>query len=572
MDPKILAIILICTITPIVAIMIFVLAKVFSKHRYAKTVKELHNQYDLYHTQLTVDCLSSISRLGSLGRYSNQFNIHYLERKKQYDDLLNKKDRDMSIALNSIDTLFAEKHKTKEFKEVLNQAFSSLKEYSRSVSSFSDDLNSLLHDDSQTREGILGVKETFRRIKAFYNENINELKPLEKPFSGIFHGAERTFSKYEELTNQAKYEEAKNLIPKIEKVLSALDSIKDDLPSFVSLSTKVIPEKLNRLNQDYQNLLNDGYILDYLNVDQMNSSINSILNNINEKLQVLDVTDVKSQIAQIQSCITDILAQFDNERKAKDQVVQSRDIIITSTYGIEKEYSSAIKALPINQKTFFLDRKYVEQMGSLKNDIEAISYLKRDLDSYLDTSNRQPYTIVCRKINELQIEIGKVKRTMQDYTEYINSLKSKSQDVYNGLRNYYLSLKKSQYQMKSQIGVESYVSAQNMVFRSLFGSISEIDHILVTLPVDVTKAGNAFAPFVAKCDQLINEINEKTEACKSAETAIVYANAYRIDFSDSRQMLDIAEKAFNEGDFDRAKSEALKIVKIFSTQISSNNF
>ena len=64
---------------------------------------------------------------------------------------------------------------------------------------------------------------------------------------------------------------------------------------------------------------------------------------------------------------------------------------------------------------------------------------------------------------------------------------------------------------------------------------------------------------------MIKDVQNKYEQCQKAEQSYVYANAFRLEFSDSRPLLVTAEKAFNEGDFDRASDEALKVVRIFSS-------
>ena len=54
--------------------------------------------------------------------------------------------------------------------------------------------------------------------------------------------------------------------------------------------------------------------------------------------------------------------------------------------------------------------------------------------------------------------------------------------------------------------------------------------------------------------------------CKKAESSILYANAYRVDFFDSRPNLDRAEKAFIEGDFDRAINESIRVLDTFKSR------
>lgn len=564
-DTKLLIIILVSVLTPILIVGIVFLVFHLSRRRYVSLAKKQRQQYNDTHMQLTADCKGMVGRLGALGKYSDQYNVLYLERNKQYDDLLSKRDQDMAVSLDSLDALISEKN-FKSVKEVCSQTQVSLEAYIKAVSDFGEDLSALLRDDSDTREGSLGVKEKYRKVRDFYSRNATVLKPLERSFDVLFQNAEKVFIEYDTLTDKAEYDKAKKLLPPLDDTLRYVIDIMNDLPTFVSLSQVVIPEKLTKLEADYQSLVQQGYVLDYLAVEANIKNMHDELGSISEQLVGLDISGVKDKLDSMQARITDILVQFDNERNAKVAFNKSQDTILTSTYELERQYSRLMNQMPDYRKTYTLDKRYVDQMSSLKNDIEAISFLKRDLDSYIDTSNKQPYTVVYKKVTDLQREIRKVDQTMQDYSTYLDSLKTKSQEIYVGLRNYYLKLKKAQYQMKNQIGVDSFIESEGPTFKTLYDEIATLDTLLITQPVDVPKASEEFAPFVAQCDELVSIIEKKSIECKNAETAIVYANAYRVEYTDSRPLLDTAEKAFNEGDFDRALENALSVIKSFSAQ------
>ena len=553
----------------IIALAIVVLYFLSRKKRFVRQAQTLDKNYQDCHTQLITDCDVMINRLGSLGKYNVKFQNYYNERKKQYEEIL--KNRDAAI-VNSIKTITAYNAK-KEYskaKALIKQTSIAIEEYSRSVSTFSGDLSNLLREDSDTSEASLSIKNKYHKIKDFYEQNKAELKPLENSFSIIFKNAEDTFSKYAIYTDRAEFEQAKALLPELDNILTALLDIIEDLPTFESLINTSIPAKLEKLNQTYTQMVNEGYDLNYLRIPANIQSMNDRLEEIRNKLQYLDVTNVKKDINYINNHIADITVKLDQEKAAKEKFNNSQDIIQTSTFSLEKEYSKHMNQMQSYLNTYVLDSKYVNQMKSLKGDIEDISYLKRELDGYIGTQDKQPYTVICTKMDQMQTKITKVKKTMADYSSYLDDLKTTAENLYLGLRDYYILLKTAQYKIKSEIAVSSYVESISNDFNSLFNEINEIDKIILTQPVDVTKAQTAFEPFKEKCNNLIDVVKNKAEECKSAETAIVYANAYRMDYSDSRSMLDTAEKAFMEGDFDRAKEEAKKVINTFNVNYQTS--
>ena len=555
------SIVLLSVLLPVFVICCAILFVLFWKRRFFKQAQNMRKDYEYYHTMLTSDCKVMVNRLGVLGKSSLEYLAMYEERNKQYENILNKRDRDMLTSLNSLDSLLSEKD-YKNAKTVTKQCSSSLEAYIKAITSFNDELTNLLRDDSDTRESSIVAKEKFRKIKTFYTNHQSELKLLNNSFSLIFNSAEDNFAKFDDLTNEAKFKEAQTLLPQITTILDAILAIMNDLPMFVTRTISVIPEKLDKLNTIYQDMLSQNYILDYLNIPDEINDINHRLNVITERLKLLDVKGIKEELDEMQTHINDLMTKFQEEKQAKTDFENLQNKVSDSSFELEKKYIHLMNELPQYQITYKLDQKYVDQMVTLKNDIEAVGYLKRELDSYLDTSAKQPYTVITQKIHDMQSEMDKIKRTLTDYSDYLESLKTISQDIFTSIRNYYYRLKQAEYLVRT-IGVNSYQAILVPRFKDLYERLSQINKLVITTPVDVPTCQSLYQDFKNDADLLLVEINKHASDANKAEQAIVYANAFRVDFQDSRQLLDSAEASFVEADFSRAQSVALQVIKNF---------
>ena len=563
------SIVLLSVLIPVAVIAITILLIIFFKRRFFKQSQNMRKDYDYYHTMLTSDCKVMVNRLGTLGKSSLEYMAMYEDRNKQYESILNKRDKDMLTALDSLDSLLSSKD-FKNAKEVSKQCSHSLEAYIKAITAFNDELTNLLRDDSDTREVSIVAKEKYRKIKSFYETNQSELKLLSNSFNAIFNSTEDTFAKFDDLANEAKFKEAKSLLPQITTILDAILDIIDDLPLLVMRTTTVIPEKLQKLDATYQEMLSEDYVLDYLNIPQETATINNTLKEITEKLKVLDVDGIKETLDSMQTHINDLMTKFEEEKQAKLDFENLQNKVSDSSFDLEKKYSRLVNELPEYEQTYKLDQKYVDQMIALKNDIEAIGFLKRELDSYLDTSAKQPYTTITAKIHDMQSEMDKVKRTINDYSDYLHSLRQISQDIFTSVRSYLYHLKKAEYQVRL-IGVNSYQAVLVPRFQNLYERLAQIDKLVITTPVDVPTCQSLYQDFKNDADLLLVEINKRTDEADKAEQAIVYANAFRVDFHDSRQLLDSAEAAFAEADFTRSQSVALQVIKAFGQDSLTQN-
>jgi septation ring formation regulator EzrA len=539
------------------------------KRKFKSTYKNLRKTYDTYHTQLEIDCGKMVSRLKVLGQYNESFNAMYLERQKQYDDIKKKRDDDINLSLNSLETLVKDKD-YKGYKRIEEETIKALDDFEKAVCNFSADLSTILQEDNDVHSNAVAVKGKYREIKDFYNDHQSELNALAAPFEKIFVSSEQQFSDFEKKIDEAKYEEAKNILAGLDKLYEAVLAVLKDLPSLEVLVTTVIPAKLNSLEADYKKMIDEQYVVTEMHVDQKISDMRKEISDIQKQLMYLDIRGVKDRLSALQTKITDVLAGFEEERKAKDIYFSKKNSLSDSSFSVEKRYARLMNSLPEYQNTFILDNKYVSQMKTLKADIESIGILKRELDSYLDTSARKPYVIITKKMTEMDNEMTKTVQVMDDYANYLQSLKDDSSYVFSQLRECFVRLKKTQNLVRN-MRITSYTKTVQGVFDEDFATIREINSILITAPIDVPLAKSKFASFSKSLEGFINSVNTTIDEAKKAESAIVYANAYRVDYSDSRSILSMAEQSFLEGDFTRATSLAVNVVKTFSGGVAATD-
>ena len=235
--------ILVSVLVPVFAIALLVGVFLFLRRKAVSGYEKMVSDYESYHGQLTSSCKNMVNRLKSLGEYSPSFQKSYEERSKQYEDILERRDKNLRQSLESLSQLREGKN-FKAFKGLLSQTQISLNDYEKAVSNFNEDLTSLLRDDIDTRDSSLQSKNMLRRIRDFYSEHEDDLRSLKESFELLFENAESTFATFEDDVNQAKFKEARDLLPKISSVLSAVLAILGDLPSLVTRVEKVIPESL----------------------------------------------------------------------------------------------------------------------------------------------------------------------------------------------------------------------------------------------------------------------------------------------------------------------------------------
>ena len=541
---------------------IFFAVMLLHKKSYFAAAANLRESYKELNNQLTSFCKTNLTRLETLGKHSQTLQNTYDERKKQYDEIYQRKDRAILNSLNSIDELLKDKD-FRQVREIERDVEADIQAYARTISSFSADLSTLLQEDTDIHSSAVAVKSKLRQIREFYQGHSMELKGLEDSFEIILQDADNAIEKFNELADCTKYDEAKEVLKELDGILTATISIMDQLPLLQASVTTVLPNKLDELMNTYQEMLENQYVVEYLDVERKVSDMRHELDLLRSKLAFLDISGVKDEIDALQTEITDINAAFEQEKQAKENFLHSQSYLDESTYSIESSYSRHINNIRKLQSVYLLDQKYVDQMYALKSDVESIGFLKRDLDSYLDTSNRKPYTIIMKKLSEMKSEVTKTNRTMSDYQSYLNSLKVTIDQVFSGLQECFVNLSVRRQKVRL-LGVETYRVSTKPKFDRFFDTICEIAKMLEVFPLNVPEIDAKFRSFQSDCKYFLSDIDQNLEYAEGAEQGIVYGNFYRIEFNDCDSMLRSAENDYQSGNFKQSFEIVSKVLATWS--------
>ena len=114
---------------------------------------------------------------------------------------------------------------------------------------------------------------------------------------------------------------------------------------------------------------------------------------------------------------------------------------------LEKIYMKTKRIMPEYKKVYDINETYIDLMNQTQKDITVLGSIRRDLDNYIHTSSMQPYSILNRKLAELEEKTNEVDAKIANVTNYLKSLKLDSDEAYKLLDKTYMSLKLLEYRI-----------------------------------------------------------------------------------------------------------------------------
>ena len=521
-----------------------------NKKKCRKILDELQSKYEYLHALLTGQDNSYIQRLEIISRTNLLYSdIHasYFKRSKEIRETTDQKYQDILFELQNL----LDENKTREFKLYYKEKLSILKQYEESVNSLNNDLVEVIRPEEEARQMMLAEKEKFREVKSNFNYSANELNYVSSSFEQVFQKIDRDFNDFEDFIENANYDEAKEMIPRIDKVLDLLDKLIVTIPPLINEVNDIIPAKVKTLKEQYERLLKEGKPLSHLGVENTINEINEALEIERANIKNLAVSKIKEETEQIEALIDELLEKFKVEDASFEEFNEKKEIVISEFLNYDKELVKINNNIARFKKIYIIDDEHLQELDNIRTKVEEVSTSKRKLDQYMRNIEPYPYSELLVKLKELENGTREISNRINAFNDYLISLKNDSETAFKNIKTKYDLLKTSE-QVIRELKSDKYIELFKDRFDDCYALIDDISKILGKVPIDVKQANQYQMELNEKTNNLVKEIQELNNFKKLAEEDILLVNRDRMKFAEINNIISQAETLFLSGDFKNA--------------------
>ena len=456
----------------------------------------------------------------------------------------------------------------KQLKEALSDARDTIASYEKEVNSLNNDLLRVIKPEEDCRQASLTLKENLRRVKQDYYAKEGDLQLVKESFDVIFEHIESLFSQFEEYVESAQYEDANEILPQVDSILKQVTAALNELPNLCALVVSIIPEKISSLENAYEIMIRDQYPLNHLLNNQTFKEMRSEVAALTTKIKQFNLAGVSTELDNMLSRIEEYFRLFEDEKAARTKFEGENDEIYRVETVIERRFIKLCNNVPEVAKVYVINEEHRQNIEQIRESINRVGNLKRVLDTYIHTVPRRPFTTLVEKMDELKEASNEVIQEMDDFSNYLVSLKNDSQNAYQLITVHYFKLKEAEETIRliNNPNIEAKYAEQ--ISRS-YELINLINGLLYTAPINVDQV-NEYAKELCDIGQAILDkdgaIAQDHNMMILAENAIIYANRSRADFSNVNQLLAQAEVLFNNGEFEQAYISAGNVLQNIRNQ------
>ena len=532
---------------------------VISRNRIKHQVRELQKKYSYLDALLIGQDSQYIHRLEIISR-TNLLYVHKHEKfSRRFKEIYENDDKFAESMLKQLNALINNKQ-FKNIKTVIGDTKKAMKVFEDKVNALDNDLYTLIKPEEDSRQSILKLKENYRRVKQTFYANSSDLDLVSSSINQVFDKLDQMFVEFETHIESAEYDDAQGLLPTISKVVAALESALSQLPNLCILVNTVIPEKIEDLKKDYEVLEAQGLPLYNLSFQTKLGEWNNDLNIIRTRLTKLQIANIMESLDALQSEIEEMRELLNNEQNDKNFFEEHNEEIYQQVVDLEKAFLKICSLLPELYRTYVVTDERKEKVEQLKQTMNSLGTTKQSLDNYVHSSLKQPFSTLKGKLDELNNQYAVAKEGMEEFKQYIEFLKTSSEEAYTLVFVYYYRLKQIESLLR-EIAIPEFSEPYRVRIEDCYDLLNEIDKAIKVQPIAVDEINEKVANLKGNANALFDEIENKFREMQLAESAVVYANRDRNHQDDVHQQLSALEEEFYQGEFVKVYHEANAIFK-----------
>lgn len=422
------------------------------------------------------------------------------------------------------------------------------------------EIKELTESEERNREAITKLKSIYREIVFKYNKNKNDYSEVSNRIELQFENIDKLFSAFEVAVNNREYEELGKIVKVLDDMINNISIVIDEAPTIVMMSTMILPKKMKDIKIVSTKMIKDGYNLEYLNIDYNIEETNKKIEEIMDRLNVLNLQDSIFELKTLLDYYEGLYNDFDAERRGKKDYERG---IINISDRISKT-SSIVRNL-------YAEIDNIKDTYDLSDDeIKVIDEINKELISVKDSfklindrtlAKVMPYSKLSNECELVAVNLSKVEDKLETTLKNLGSLKEDEARARDQLYEIKNIINNSKYKIKDYnlpiIPDKFYVE-----LKEAFDAVKEINIEIEKKPISIKTLNLRVDTARDLALKLYQTASSTTKTAAMAEMAIVYGNRYRSSNKEVEEGLKSSENAFMNGNYTEALEKVLNTLNI----------
>lgn len=412
------------------------------------------------------------------------------------------------------------------------------------------EIKEITTSESKSRSEITKYRATYRELY----EKFNSSKDSYGKFAGVikaqFEVIAKRFEDFESIMDNNEFDEVKTIINIIDELLKHMKIVMEEVPSIVLLAYQVLPKRIEEVVNIYNNMVQNGYPLDYLNVEYNISEANSKIKEIILKTKSLNLQDSLFELKVLLDYFDSLFVDFENEKRARSAYEENLNSFKSRLNKMNKLIKEINNSMDELTNVYNLDETNIELIKQVTKEVDTININYKVLNDH--TGNHTfAYSKLLGEVEGLSSNLTKSEEKLDSALNEIGTMRDDEVRARHQLEEIKMVLKESRNKVRNYnlpVIPNSYfveLKEASLAMNEIVKELSKKPITIEILNTRVDTARDLVLKLYTKTEDLIN-------TARLCEIAIVYGNRYRYNVSGLSSRLNLSEQLFYRGEYHKA--------------------
>lgn len=554
---------LIATFFIIAVILVTVVLVLLSKHKYKKLRQEVETLDKEKNLIASTPVLSELAKVESIVK-NDKMEEKYKNWQKRFEVIKDEKVNLINDMINELDISTSQKH-YKNVDQKLAKVEMEIYKVRESANELLGEIKEITVSEEKYRSIVTKLKAKYRKLMNEFTTHKDDYEEIQEAIELQFENIEKRFLDFEHRMEKNEYDEVVHIVKALDTMIDHMGIVVVEVPNLVLMAQKLIPKRIEEILATSKEMIDNGYNLEYLNVEYNMEECNKNINTIMDRIRVLNLVDCMFDLKTMLDYLDTIFNSFDEERLARksyEEMVAPFEKKLRKTNRIMKDIYNQLDDI---KNMYDLSDDDLKELNQLKERLEiAINDYKELLR--VKENKEKPYSYLYKQLEvennilqELEVNLDNSLKSLGSMYDDEIRAREQLEDIQDLLKQCKVKIRS----YKLPIIINNYFIELSEANEAIDEIIKELNKKPIMIKVLNTRVDTA-RDLVLK---LYNTTTDMIKTAQLAEMAIVYGNRYRSEMIEIDRGLDNAEMLYHKGDYKDALDVSLSSIELIEADI-----
>ncbi|MDD2203286.1 MAG: septation ring formation regulator EzrA [Bacilli bacterium] len=423
-----------------------------------------------------------------------------------------------------------------------------------------EEVQEITLSEEKNRNILTNLKSSYRSLLQTFMNSKDDYGEIANSIELQFENIERRFQAFEKAMEASDYDEVDHIVKAVEEMIKHMEVVIEEVPSIVLSATIILPKRITEVLKAYEQMQSEGYQLDFLNVEYNVEEIEKKINDITDRVKVLNLEEVVFELKTFMEYFDNLFNDFEREKLTKKVFEESVVVFKTKMVKLNRVVNEFYDQLGLLKRNYSLSEKELDLLDSLSNDLGELNV---DFKALSDTVRTKafPYSKLSRELDVLALKLSKIEERLEGIISSLGSMKddeARAKEQFDDINAFLTKSKAKIREYKLPVIPNTYF----IQLKEAQNSIKEITIELEKKPINIEILNIRVDTARDLVLKLYNSTNEMIKTSMLAEMAIIYGNRYKSSKVKIEDGLNRAEILFIKGDYKHSLEVAINTIDI----------